>query len=82
MIPTAEELLGKITPAIIEGMEVYGKEVVLSLMKLNAKLHAEAALKAANENAFITHKETESGNGIYIINKESILNAYPLDQIK
>jgi hypothetical protein len=50
-----------------------------------AKLHLEAALKAAAEEATA---EIELGNpydpesGYPIVNKQSILNAYPLDLIK
>lgn len=43
-----------------------------------AKLHVEAALKEASKNGSII---PTARNGHYI-NKNSILNAYPLDNIK
>lgn len=57
-----------------------------------AKLHVEAALKAAaeNSNLLLTDKKgntkTTSGYDAYgsiaTVNKKSILNSYPLDNIK
>ena len=69
-----------------------------------AKLHVEAALKEASENAYFITRDHDMYNreylkyididsndvegdtfcygGSIIINKESILNAYPLDSIK
>ena len=50
-----------------------------------AKLHVEAALKAAGENARIK-ANTQQGGSMFTddfeVVKESILNSYPLDQIK
>jgi hypothetical protein len=43
-----------------------------------AKIHVEAALKSAVENAELTR---DSANN-EIIDKDSILNAYPLENIK
>lgn len=46
-----------------------------------AKLHVEAALKAASEKALLGNTE----NGVYsvlAVSKESILNAYSLENIK
>lgn len=42
-----------------------------------AKYHVEQALKAASENVIIDGNKHE-----YELDKESILNAYPLDLIK
>jgi hypothetical protein len=47
-----------------------------------AKLHVQAALKAASENAKIEIIPHEHEDTDYYINEDSILNAYPLDQIK
>jgi hypothetical protein len=49
-----------------------------------AKLHVEAALREANESAFITnHKATLDDDRVYKkIDENSILNAYPLTLIK
>ncbi len=61
-----------------------------SVLKEFAKLHVEAALKAASENAdagytVIALDENERNIGdnieVYVITS-SILNAYPLDNIK
>lgn len=47
-----------------------------------AKLHVEAALKAASENAEVVNKPKFSGDYNPVVDEDSILNAYPLDQIK
>jgi hypothetical protein len=50
-----------------------------------AKLHVEAALKNASENvqAFVdSNGEWVSSNVTAVINKNSILNSYPLENIK
>jgi hypothetical protein len=48
-----------------------------------AKKHCEAALKTAWENAEIKQDIfSESGEPIYEINHLSILNSYPLENIK
>ena len=60
------------------------KDVVKKAIEF-AKLHVEAALKTASENA---ETDYELGNPFdpnsryEIVNKESILNAYPLENIK
>ena len=46
-----------------------------------AKRHCEAALKAASINAEIEEKR-DPGDLYYIVNKNSILNSYPLKNIK
>jgi hypothetical protein len=74
-IPTAKEFL-------MRKYEV-PKDVVTSQCKLEmasmiefAKLHVEAALKAASEDAEAKYNWRQE------IDKESILNAYPLTNIK
>ena len=57
-----------------------------------AKLHVEAALKAASEKVRLTDfayeflqegaYEDADGNKVDAIDKDTILNAYPLDNIK
>ena len=54
----------------------------LKTAKKFAKLHVEAALKEASGNATATIKGNCSFICDYFINKESILNAYPLSNIK
>lgn len=52
-----------------------------------AKLHVEAALKEASEKATVTpidHEEISEGSfrPIWGVDNDSILNSYPLDNIK
>jgi len=51
-----------------------------------AKLHVQAALKAADEKAMVTvvdyEFELEPPTPIWGVDSDSILNAYPLDKIK
>lgn len=68
MIPTAEEQL-----------MIYGTKNSIEAMIEFAKLHVEAALKEASEQAEIENDwDNQKGN----ISKDSILNAYPLENIK
>jgi len=53
---------------------------VIEAMAEFAKLHVEAALKAASENADTLKGEVYASKGC--IDKDSILNAYPLNNIK
>jgi len=57
------------------------QETVIEHLKLFAKYHVEQALKVASEKAVLTYgKRNIFGYGK--IDKESILNSYPLDNIK
>jgi hypothetical protein len=47
-----------------------------------AKLHVEAALKAASEKALTTWASTDFYDDRKIVSKDSILKAYPLTNIK
>ena len=87
-IPTAEEWLkqrcGHQTNHK-EGENLYSSVMAFDLIEF-AKLHVEAALKAASKK--VTCKEEiqydEQDNAVLIakIDKDSILNAYPLTNIK
>jgi hypothetical protein len=72
-IPTAEEL-------ILRNLTVYNNQISVEnsvkLMIEFAKLHVQAALKEASINA--KHLGTSEDS----IDEQSILNAYPLDNIK
>ena len=71
MIPTAEDFL-------FDNFE--GGAINPNILIEFAKLHVEAALKAASEKAYF-----RDSNGFVCTteeNKESILNAYPLENIK
>ena len=63
-IPTAREFYDK-----------HDSDDCVVMMIDFAKLHVEAALKAASENAEIT----DYG---YSVDRDSILNSYPLENIK
>ena len=82
MKQTAKEFL-KSTELIIKFDNTQGcilEEELPNLMIEFAKLHVEAALKAASEKASII--ETFGGMSISVVNKNSILNAYSLTLIK
>lgn len=87
-IPTAK--------AFLESLDIEGSSRRCKAMIEFAKMHVEAALKAANENAYaqssssnITSKDWNGRQGlicvhlgIVSVNKDSILNSYPLSNIK
>lgn len=77
-IPTVEKCL-----TVLDEFEVLEtrqqEEAVIKAMIEFAKLHVEAALKAASENVIVNNY---CGEGGVKINKYSILNAYPLTNIK
>ena len=69
MIPTAEEFL--------ETDKDWNRTTAQMMIEF-AKLHVEAALEEANRKVIVTYYYDE---GIRV-NKDSILNAYPLENIK
>lgn len=77
-IPTAEEFF----------KEKYGSndriaiDNAILLSKEFTKLHVEAALKEASEKASTIYSEEPLLGEVYNIDKDSILNAYPLTNIK
>lgn len=78
-IPTAEEYLnGRL------GKDQYPTDASDTLIDF-AKLHVIAALKAANKNAYCSMEHPDENNDLeesdYIVNKDSILDAYPLTNI-
>jgi hypothetical protein len=90
---TAEELLDNIE--IWNGVFFVHSKNAREAMIEFAKLHVEAALKEASENVNLKESSSEEintnnispfitadDNTIWIINKDSILNAYPLENIK
>ena len=58
---------------------VFNEVDIVQAMIEFAKLHVEAALKAASENA---QTECDEGGELGFVNKETILDAYPLTNIK
>jgi hypothetical protein len=81
-IPIAEEVLRKYNIVVnkTDTMSYTVKANCKEAMIEFAKLHVEAALKAASENADTLKGEVYASKGA--INKDSILNSYPLDNIK
>ena len=87
-IPTAEEFLA--TSDEFEVIETRKQEEVVTKAMIEfAKLHVEAALKEASEKAVTDYEyagETGEFDDIsvydYFVDKESILNAYPLENVK
>jgi hypothetical protein len=74
-IPTANELFEQ-----YHGFEAdSSSRDIISLMVEFAKLHVEAALKEASEKATVYADE---GGYSEFVDEQSILNAYPLDNIK
>ena len=77
-IPTAEEFF----------KEKYGSndriaiDNAILLTKEFAKLHVEMALKEASENAELKYRINDISCNDKILDKKSILNAYPLTNIK
>jgi hypothetical protein len=72
MIPKAEEFYDK----RIKGIPMSFNEKMIEF----AKLHVEAALTEASENADTIYRGYSFGD--YIVDKDSILNAYSLENIK
>ena len=71
-IPTAKELFDKM---ISENDEVTSTEMMIEF----AKMHVEVALRAAIK---VEVWEQRSYRGLSELEKDSILNAYPLENIK
>ena len=78
-LPTAKEFLeSKNLPDALSRNTLYDAMIEF------AKLHVESSLKEASENAEIIGFEIPNGLGAvrWDINKMSILNSYPLKNIK
>ena len=83
-LPTAEEYLNR------DESGVFNKIDITQAMIGFAKIHVEAALKEASEKVIMLdtnedcHIEDDEGNfpDLYVIDKTSILTAYPPDKIR
>ena len=83
MIPTAEEFIFDYSQNdIIDNLDEESKGIIILKMKEFAKLHVEAALKEVIENATTVNKSKFKGDINYVVDEDSILNAYPLENIK
>ena len=81
---TAEEFLRNSSVTSSDRHDFLSKQ---ELMIEFAKMHVQEALKQASENATVTpidHEEISEGSfrPIWGVDDESILNAYPLENIK
>lgn len=72
-IPTAEEFLNR------DESRVFNEVDITQAMIEFAKLHVAQALLKASENA---QTECDEGGETGFVNKETVLNAYPLENIK
>ena len=82
-IPTAQEFVEKFTGDDEDGYLRW--DTVEHMCKEFAKLHVEAALKAASKNSEIidVSPQKDGGDpGYFGVNEDSILNAYPLTNIR
>lgn len=83
MIPNSHEFFRDLLEG---GQSVYSAKQAKFIQRAEefAKLHVQAALKAAANGVCIDwdHIDMLEGDSERIINKESILAAYPLDNIK
>jgi hypothetical protein len=77
-IPTAEEFLNNIE--IWDGIFVHSHNAKKAMIQF-AKLHVEAALNAVSKEEIHFSYSGKLVTG-YILEKDSILNAYPLTNIK
>lgn len=83
-IPTAEEFIIS-TELVVKFDNTQGcilEEELPSLFIEFAKLHVQAALEAADDNADVTVIDVDMTGVIYGVDSETILNAYPLENIK
>ena len=83
-ILTAEEFIIS-TKLVVKFDNTQGcilEEELPSLFIEFAKLHVQAALKAADDNADVTVIDVDMTGTIWGVDSETILNAYPLENIK
>ncbi len=80
-IPTAEELFNQIY-MVPDGAEWTkdAKKVAIEVAKSLSKLHVEAALEAASEKAEGYTEGAEDNDAF--VDKDTILNAYPKENIQ
>ena len=83
-IPTAEEFIIS-TKLVVKFDNTQGcilEEELPSLFIEFAKLHVQAALKAADDNADVTVIDVDMTGTIWGVDSDTILNAYSLENIK
>jgi hypothetical protein len=77
-IPTAEELGNK----LYQPLDMSCNEFAIKLAIEFAKLHVEAALKAASKKAKVVDVGIDYAIEEWAVEKSSILNSYPSKNIK
>lgn len=83
VIPTAEDLfINYSINAEYDALSIETKEFIAETYRANTRLHVQAALEAAAENAEAKEEALDYGTGEIWVDKNSILNAYPLENIK
>lgn len=83
-IPTSKEFIIS-TELLVKFDNTQGcilEEELPSLFIEFAKLHVQAALKAADDNADVTVIDVDMTGTIWGVDSDTILNAYPLENIK
>ena len=81
-LPTADEFFDSANIGISSNTEyMYCKKDVVKKAIEFAKMHVEAALKAASDNVDYTTDGQEHITDVWI-DEDSILKSYPLDNIK
>lgn len=80
--PTAEDFLDKKFPLFedLDNGDIWMN--IEEVMVEFARMHLEAALKAASEQADVTNKPKFPGDINWTVDMDSILNSYPLENIK
>lgn len=83
-IPTAEEFYNDNLSGGYWGNSLASLELKNALIEF-AKLHVEAALKSASQKAIINTESRSDGYetwDVEVVDEDSILSAYPLNNIK
>jgi hypothetical protein len=83
-IPTARQYLLKNVDTAERGIDLSSiwTDAATQAMTEFAKLHVQAALEAAAENAKAREDPKDFGTGEIWVDKSSIIEAYPLSNIK
>jgi hypothetical protein len=85
-IPTAEVVLSYLIPDAKDRMTGRQYENAINAIRAHGVYYVKAALEAASDNATIDDIGSPNGDGEWmycgIVDKDSILNSYPLENIK
>lgn len=77
-IPTAKEFYSLEYQLLTFGRSMNQHESMVTF----AKLHVQAALKAAAASAKAVERPNDYGTGLIWVDKQSVIEAYPLENIK